>query len=351
MAKCNIIIPTYERPRYLRRILDYYGDYGRDFNIIVADSSSDDIKTINKRTVSSISKLDIKYLGDYPAEIKPHHKFADAVNHADTKYCVLCADDDFVTPDGIKQSVDFLEENPDFAIAHGQYISFYLKDDERGKRQFYWRPIYSPESITFSDPKIRLNYHLSNYSITTLYAVHRSDFLRLILGEAVKFTSDDRFSELLPSMLTLVSGKMKSLDVLYSARESLPTSGGATSKRLNDFIRDGTYDEKYERFRECLSTHLSKQAQLDIEESKKTVDEAMSIYMKKYSPFNPITGKMQNILDSLMVPDWVNKKIRALYRALFLPRQKPDSSFSPGIPPSYEYYDDLNKIRLHVMSQ
>ena len=133
MTKCNIIIPTYNRPAYLRRILGYYGDYGRDFNVIVADSSSDDIKAINEETISSTSKTDIEYLGDYTPDVNPYTKVADAVNHAGEQYCVLCADDDFVTPDGIRQSVDFLEENPDFAIAHGRYINFYLKDDEGDK--------------------------------------------------------------------------------------------------------------------------------------------------------------------------------------------------------------------------
>ena len=349
MTNCNIIIPTYERPAYLRRILDYYSDYGKDFKIIVADSSLDENKKVNKDTISSISNVDIKYLGDYPAEINPHHKIADAVDYAGEKYCALCADDDFVTPDGIKQSVDFLEKNPDFAIAHGQYVNFRLKDDERGKQQFYWKPIYSHESITFSDPKIRLNYHLSNYLITTIYAVHRSDLLKMVHKEALVSTVDPAlFGELLPSMLTLIYGKMQCLDVLYAVRTG--HSAGNWPMTLRDAIRKGIYDEEYAKFRDCLSTHLRKQTELGVEESEKTVDDAMSAYIKKHIPINPLIIKMENILDNLRLPDWIDKNIRALYRVLFLTKQKADSSFSLGISPTYEYYDDLNKIRLHVLS-
>lgn len=348
MIKVSIIIPTYNRPAYLRRILDYYNDCGKDFNIIVADSSSNENKRLNKRIIQGFPNINISYLNDYPPELRWFHKVADAVNHVEEKYCVLCADDDFVTPNGINQSVDFLEKNPDFTVAHGYYIGFYLKTDEEGNQQFYWKPAYSHESITFSDPKLRLNYHLSNYSQLTIYGVHRADFLKVILEETAKFTDDDRFGELLPSMLTLIYGKMKCLDVLYGAREVLPNSGGRTSKRLNDFFREGTYNEKYARFRDCLSTHLSKQSQLDIKESKKVVDDAMSAYMKKHYPVKPLISKMKDILDYLRLPDWMDRGIRRSYRELT--RLSRTKKYSIDMSPSSEYYDDFNKIRLHVLS-
>ena len=174
--------------------------------------------------------------------------------------------------------------------------------------------------------------------------------MKIIFEETVKFTNYDGFGELLPSMLTLTYGKMKCLDLLYGARELIPDSSARTSKTLVHFIKNGTYNEKYAKFRDCLSAHLRKQTQLDIRESEKVVDDAMSAYMKKYFPINPIIIKMEVVLDYLRLPDWMDKKIRALYRVLFLTKQKPDSSFSLGISPTYEYYDDLNKIRHHVLS-
>ncbi|MBA7581945.1 hypothetical protein ES708_23862 [subsurface metagenome] len=43
---CTIIIPTYNRPDRLKRLLDYYNKYGKNFNIIVADSSSKENKRL-----------------------------------------------------------------------------------------------------------------------------------------------------------------------------------------------------------------------------------------------------------------------------------------------------------------
>lgn len=355
MIGCSILIPTYNRPRYLKRILSYYNNYEITYNIIVADSSSNENKRLNEEAISLFPDLSITHLNRYSSELNLFHKIADAVNYVDTKYCVACADDDFITPNGINQSVDFLEKNQDFTIAHGQYVSFYLRDDERGKQQFYWKPTYLHESILFPDANARLNYHLSNYSQATFYAVHRTDFMKMIWAENRKFTNDTRFGELLPTMLTAIHGKIKCLDVLYAARELIPDSSARTAKTLVHFIKNGTYNEKYAKFRDCVSAHLSEQAQLDIEESKKVVDKAMSAYMKKSYPVNPLISKMEDILGYLRLPDWIDKKIRALYRVLFLTkqkraRQKFDSSFSLDISPTYEYYDDLNKIRLHVLS-
>ena len=343
MIDCNIIIPTYNRPTCLRRLLDYYDSFGEGFKIIVADSSSDENKKLNKEIISAVFNLDIKYLDNYPHDINPHHKIAHVVSQVETEYCVLCADDDFVTPDGIKQSIDFLENNTDFAVAHGRYITFYLEDDGGGKEQFCWKPADSHESITFSDSKDRLNRHLSHYSQSTAYGVHRTELLKLAYKETSKFTIDPMlFGELCPSMLTLIYGKMKCLDVFYAARDGYLKGYWPT---LRDAVEAGTFDEEYAKFRDCLSEQLSKQSQLDIEESRKIVDEAMSAYMKRYYPSK---SKMGYILDSLKLSDWLNRGIRRSYTELT--RSRRVKKYSVDMPPSSKYYDDFNRIHLHVLS-
>ena len=136
MAKATIIIPTYNRSGYLQRTLDYYHKYGNDFDIVVADSSSNDNKKLNRKIIPSFPNLKIQYIDKYSEKTDPYHKFADMVNYAKEKYCVFCGDDDFVVPNGINQSVDFLEKNPEFTVAHGYYIGFHLKNKKNGKKQF-----------------------------------------------------------------------------------------------------------------------------------------------------------------------------------------------------------------------
>lgn len=353
MVNCDIIIPTYNRPAYLHRILDYYDSFGEALSIIVADSSSDENKKLNRDIIASVSNLNIRYLDHYSTEINPHHKFSDVVNYAKQKYCVLCADDDFVTLNGIKQSVDFLEKNPDFAVAHGQYIGFHLEEDKKGERQFVWKLTDSHESIAFSGPAMRLSHHLSCYSQSTIYGVHRTGLLQMVYQEVLKSEVDPMlFGEFLPSMLTLIYGKMKCLDVLYAARDAYSTGSWPT---LKDAIRAGVYDREYPKFRNCLATHLSRQSRLDIEKSGKLVDDAMSAYLKKY--FYPsknkmsmgyITTRIGQTLDNLHLPGWLNRGIRKPYKEFVEPRYV--KKYSKDMSPFSKDYENLNRVRRHVLS-
>ncbi len=352
MIKATIIVITHNRPGHLRRLLDYYREYKNDFKIIVSDSSSDENKTKNKETISSFLDSDILYVNYHSdsshGSNEAHHQLLDASNYVKSKYCIYCADDDFIAPKGIKQAVDFLENNPDFTVAHGDYVSFYLKTKRSRKKQFYWAPIYLHKSITFPEAKSRLVEYLSNYSVT-IFGVLRTDFFKMIFKETLKFTNDGRFGELLPSMLALIHGKMESLDVLYGVREVTPDCATSRAKTMDDFIREGTYDEKYIKFRECLATHLSKKSQLGIEKSKRIVDKAMSVYI---NPYHFLIMGVANILHKLNMPDWIYKKISLLYRRLFsLPKK--DNNYSNSTSTNdlpTEYYKDFNKIRTCIMS-
>ncbi|MDB4349673.1 TIGR00180 family glycosyltransferase [Omnitrophica bacterium] len=348
----NVVIPTYNRPYYLRRVLDYYGKYGQNYNIIVADSSSDENKKVNRKIISSFSNLNILYKDGYPSKINPGIKIVDAIKDANEEYCVFCADDDFVIPNGINKCVDFLKRNPDFTVAHGCYIGFRLKKSKRKKEEFYWTPGYSYQSVTFPDARSRLIFHFSNYC-PTFYAVHRTDFLRMILKETAKFTNDTLFYEFLPSMLSLIYGKMKRLDVLYAARETMPVFKRKRRDFMRVFIKAGTYDEKYARFKDCLSTHLGREARLTIEDSREAVDSGMSAYLSRYitgKSRNVLVGKIKKVVDYLGLPHWIDSGIKRLYRRLFLPKEARKAVLRSSSDAHFKDNGAFNEICLHVLS-
>ena len=349
--RCTIIIPTYNRPNHLRRILDYYNKYGTDFNIIVGDSSSKINKKINKKTVSLFSNLNIQYLNNYSSKINLYHKTFDALNYVNTKYTVFCADDDFITPNGINKSVDFLEKNPDFIVAQGYYLLFYLKNKNNRKKDFYWTSHLYNNQVTFPEIKSRLIFYLSNYQVLTFYGVRKTKYLKKFLKEIIKFTDGYAFSEMLLTNLGAVYGKIKCLDILYGARE---IEGGKciARKSLIDFIKEGAYNKKYVKFRECLSIHLSKKSSLTIEESKKLIDEIMPSCLKNiYKTYHQSPRvKIIKFLNKLELPSWMQEKIRQLYRELaFIKDVRMNSFWNLIDKPSSRYYYDFNNIRNHVL--
>ncbi len=137
VTKCTILIPTINRVNFLKRILNYYNSFKEDYKIIVGDSSTNENKLKNKKNISTFLNLNILYLDHYSSKINAYHKFADMVNYVDRKYCVFCADDDFIIPNGISQSVAFLEKNSDFSVTQGKFIAFSVKNNnKKGSEQF-----------------------------------------------------------------------------------------------------------------------------------------------------------------------------------------------------------------------
>ncbi len=355
---CTIIIPTYNRPGRLKRLLDYYNKYGKNFNIIVADSSSDESKKLNKKAVSIFLDLNIRHLSNYSSIINFFHKITDALNYVNTKYCVLCADDDFITTNGMNKSVDFLEKNPDFSCAHGHYISFCLRANKKGRQQLVCRSLYPGKQINFLEAGYRLFYHLSNYQIPTFYAVHRTNLLKMIFKDTVKFTDDGKFGELLPTMLTLIYGKMKKIDVLYSAREKNYGSVRPIRKTFNDFIKNKTYDRKYNKFKNCLVEHLIKNSRMTSDEAKELIDKAMTEFLNKYCSkrFKQFfVSKMNKLLNLLNLSESLDRNIRMLYRKIFTTKyhfneSKEMNNFKKQVEnPNSKYFNDFEKIISHVL--
>lgn len=357
ISKCTILIPTFNRPEYLRRILSYYNGFEENYNIIVADSSSDESKLVNKKNMSTFLNLDIQHIDKYPLKIETSHKINDALNYVNAKYCVFCADDDFIIPNGIRQSVSFLENNSDFSCAHGHYISFCLRATKKGRQQFLFRFLYPSKQINFPEARYRLFYHLSNYQIPTFYAVHRTDLVKIIFKDTVKFTDDCRFGELLPTMLTLIYGKMKMLDVLYSVREKNYCLVRPVRKSFNNFIKIGTYDRKYNKFKNCLAEHLIKNSRMNSDEAKELIDKAMTEFLSKYYPKNFkhfFVSKMNNFFNPLNLPEPIDRNIRMLYRKIFTTKDhfnelKEMNNFIKIIKnPHSKYFNDFEKISNHL---
>lgn len=325
----TLVIPAYDRPWCLLRVLDYYRTYAAGIRIIIADSGPDAAKEVHRKIVASFSDMNILYLGDYPYNTMLYMKLPDVLNHADTPYCVFCGDDDFITPRGIRDSVSFLDDNPDYTVAHGYYIAF--RFDDKSSR-FCWNACYPYESNASLDPVTRFLTHFANYSCATFYAVHRTDFVRMLLDETVRFTTTPRFGELLASLISVIHGRMKHLDVFYAARDNGAEVVDRRPEGIRSFVEDGTYAEQYRPFRDCLASHLSGAAHLSMQEACRTVDRGMQI-------FYGVNYVMRKDIKKL-----------SIYEKLFAPGESVMQAFAEVLEnPSSPYYEDFDIIRNHVL--
>lgn len=345
--KVDIIIPTYNRPDFLKRILGYYQIYGRNLKFIIADSSSPVNKSRNKKIIDSYSKLNILYMDKFSPNLSQHHKFAEVIQYARSKYVCFCADDDFIVPNGIKEAVDFLEKNPDYSAAHGTYISFHVYKTLFGIKKFWWRFLYSPHSISSPNPLNRLKHHLTNYTLVA-WAVQRTSIAKIYHNEFLKCKIDPYllpvFGELLPDALTVIYGKIKHLNTLYGARQAF-SQISSSYPSLKDAKNTGIYDLEYGKFKNCLLNNLTKVNNNSREKSSEIIDNTMEKYIK-YSYQEHLVNKLNRILKHF--PDFLQKEFKLLH-AIYLFSKDKKNRIGLIDNPSSKYFNHFNSIRQIVL--
>ena len=132
LKKLTLIIPTYNRNYYLSRCLWYHAHFPFG-QIIVADSSPEEKKVVNRETVAKVREMfgaDILYL-EYEPETEKYggdiyRKWGDAVMHVETEYVQICTDKAFRIPTGFTDAITFLSLNKDYVASKpgtGHYIT------------------------------------------------------------------------------------------------------------------------------------------------------------------------------------------------------------------------------------
>lgn len=351
LDKVTIIITRHYENYYVLRLLKYYKSYNYPSNILILDSSTTPIIINEHKELFDDCK--IAYI-KFNNKINMFKKLLEGLKNVSTPYSVICSDDDFITPNGIAKSVDFLDRHRDYEVAHGQYISFWFDNKDGKTGLFLWKPNSLNKSISSSSPQNRLSAHLLDY-FPTYSAVHRTELMRLILEETINYTDDYRLGELLPSLITLIFGKMKCLDILYCAREYNPSSSGQTISRICDFMNEDSYKRKYMRFRKCLAKHLSYRSRINLKESEKIINRSMAKYIDKKFRSSLTTlklkAKIKQIIKRTGLFSSSIKKFARIYKKLFtykrdkILEEKATKFTILFDDPKSEFYGDLIKIR------
>ena len=246
----TIVIITYNRYPFLMRLLQFYEEFKYDFHYLILDSSHD---VMNDEMKSYLKMKNVTYR-KYDPSIFFTEKISDGCQLINTRFAVLCADDDFLIPSGIIASHDFLLKNEDYASAHGLYFNHtsFEKAQDIG---FSIGPMYK-EGISVDDNnavnrlKIYFSGKAKNYP---LYALHRTNLFQLIWKETNVYVSDWGLSEKFPCAISLIYGKMKRLPVFYSSREP-NTFSWYDEERYRKMYSDKKLDLAFKGFEKHLIT-------------------------------------------------------------------------------------------------
>ena len=180
----TIVVPTYKRYPFLKRLLKFYDSFSIPIKILILDSTPNEPSDHEFNQLVSNNNIIWK---KFSSDITYWSRVAKATEFIETDYVTLCADDDFILLEAVSDAVSFLKKNLDYSIVVGKYYFFLV--DKNGVFQFI------PSYIGAKSNKIesvfeRFKYHILNTKTATFYAVHRTKDIKLIFNECRQYAKD-----------------------------------------------------------------------------------------------------------------------------------------------------------------
>jgi len=249
----TVVVPTFNRPRFLAALLEYFSTRPVTFKIIVSDGSSPEVQEQNRQTAGKypgiVDYRASRYGPDFGSAIERIGKDIKAIT---TEFAVFCADDDLLMPEGVQAAVEFLRGHPDFVAAHGNYFGASRPNPDT----LNLAVTYASQPLDMGRPLQRLLALCTRYQ-SIFYAVQRTpDLIGSFPAGAVTAA---HFLELSHAFVLVCRGKLMTLPIPYFIRnEHLGSHPQYDHNPMYFVIKSGQeYLEELLRFRDDLSRALT----------------------------------------------------------------------------------------------
>jgi len=342
--KVTIVTTPHYDHRLLKIFIKYYYDCNFPSQLLILDSTGQDIPNEELYSIITSNKHIIQYI-TFPHNTRFEEKLAKGLKYLHTPYAAILSEDDFITPSGLIASVNHLDKNPDYSLAHGTYAIYYLATNLNNEGKFSAASLPQGIPINSDSPLERIYHLITHFTLSPYSAVYRSDILKKIWEETVFYSDDPRFGELLPAVLSVIEGKLAIIDVFYCARRGGVASYGQTCETLASYVRNGSYDRKYKLFKECIIKNLLAKSKETITaiEADKLIDKAMYKYFYNYSGIPLSLYRRKSIAKIL---DFLRPFYRKIHSLFNTPKYQPTdiSTHTPDI------HKELSRIKNTILS-
>ena len=244
--RLTCLVPTYNRPEFLRRLFQFYQQFPLPCSFLVADSSEPGAKAENQAIIQDARRtFDITYR-HFNVDLTT--KCCQALQQVQTPYVVLCADDDYLLPLALQHCVEFLEDHPDYSVAQGIMAIV----NRPGK------PPYATAGYSLDDEDaITRCRKMFRFNFTTFYGINRTANLRdnfQITTTSLDCAHSHFFPELMLSQLSVMRGRVKVLPEIFYLHEEHDANFARTPK-VSDPSRAVELEQQ---FRTSLSSQLER---------------------------------------------------------------------------------------------
>ena len=325
-ARHTLVIPTFNRPELLKKIIQYYRDRASWIDVLVLDSSRTEIASQNAAALSRFG-AGVSHVV-FAQDVAVVSKLCDGLALVRTPTVSFCADDDLVFPQGLSEAIAFLQDHHDFVCAHGLYLNF-----RPAGRDLFLASEYSSPSIDAAHSGARVFQLCQRYE-SLFYAVFRTPGAQDVFA-ALTANSTLHFQELFQSVAAVIQGKAKRLPVIYGARRSGPPAETARDKwQTYTWFADNPAEvlEHYRIYCDLLETYYQAhvaEPRSPRQEFVRMLDLAHAVYFAAGCPADYFFSKLQPLwpedsyrragrLDALLEAG----RLAAMKRALLPDRQQ-----------------------------
>lgn len=206
--RLTLVVMTHNRQAFLQRTLQYYQDY--PCSILVLDSSTESAAAMAAQYpgVEYLHLPQFSYMG-------LQAKLTYGVNLVRTPYMAFAADDDFLLFDGMNQSLDFLDANPDYGLCHGYCLNYLAQ-----ATQVLYHRRNKKVREDYAEPRAeqRLLDFMGEF-IPPFYAITRTALLQQWF-ELLPAGTSFEWQEIGHAYFLLTNAKARLLPIPYAVRET-----------------------------------------------------------------------------------------------------------------------------------
>jgi glycosyltransferase domain-containing protein len=340
----GIVIPTMNRPDFIRRQLAYFAEVGSGHTLYLGDSSEgihlEQMEEIIQRFRKRVNIVHLRLPG-----LDPMEAIRELLHHVNEPYSACSGDDDFQVPAALDRCAGFLDGHSDYSIAHG--VAALCITQPRGDRlEVTGTDQYIQRAVEHSRGGERLMAYLARY-FPVIYSVRRTQEFRRDADSALAMTDHALRGELLNCCLSVIRGKVKQLGCLYMVRGA----HGGNLRKLDayDWVTSPDWLPSVQIFQGLLAEEVSRQDELSLAEAGETVKEAFWSYLhralgRKYAAKygadgSTIRARSRRAARSIPKASWAWHEVRS-----FLPGRDHKLSLPALLRPSSPYHADFMPI-------
>ena len=300
LQKLTILIPSYNRSKYLKRTIKYWSNY--NVNLIILDGSDSRLED------PCLNSKSIKYIHNKKGY---YDRLLSSIDHIETEFMILSCDDEFYLPSALSRCIEFLTKHADFSSCGGRAVGF-----RTDKNKIFFSKQYTKSrdfKLNHENPEERIINHFSNYVPAHTYSVMKSSKWKKICKHV--FEKEYNFfasMELQTEYLAMVSGKSKIIpELLWMRNKEVPKIEGTNSSMSRSItINQWWYDKRYKKEKDDFLYRMKKACNdLSVDQifvfTEDKIAELFEIYIKNPKYKETILSKIK-----MKIPHKIKKYIR-----------------------------------------